>query len=172
MTTYTEAREQAIALGATKEGIYRVGMGEAFSVHWFGADGKELAHYHYNLGLPLTVLNPPRTWHESFTAELDMTDTTPTPRTPGPWFIKDSHVLSIDHGKYYIVANVHNVNFTPAANKANARLIAAAPDLLAALRSIITANDAPPGATMGEAKVCEHYAAIARAAIAKATGTD
>lgn len=89
---------------------------------------------------------------------------------PGPWSINRTHVLSTVHGKRYLVANVHNVNFTKEANAANARLIAAAPDLLAALELIIRANDAPPGATIGEAVVCQSYAQLARAAIAKATG--
>lgn len=53
----------------------------------------------------------------------------------------------------------------------NARLIAAAPELLEALRRILYAHDTKNiGASMGEAKLCDAYADQARAAIAKATG--
>lgn len=56
--------------------------------------------------------------------------------------------------------------------KANARLIAAAPDLLAALERILYAHDNHGnGAAMGEAVLCQHYASMARAAIAKSTGS-
>ena len=84
----------------------------------------------------------------------------PAPRqhTPGPW------ALAI--GPHRI-----EVHTTPAlayafslSDEANARLIAAAPDLLAALYSIAT----DPSAIYSGANA--HIGDIARAAIAKATG--
>lgn len=54
---------------------------------------------------------------------------------------------------------------------ANARLIAAAPDLLVILKRILYAHDTGNcGASMGEAILCRSYAEHARAAIAKAEG--
>lgn len=85
--------------------------------------------------------------------------------TPGSWDVNphdmrhDSWpVFSEDR---YRVAEIPNVNRSPA-NAANARLIAAAPDLLDALRGMLN---------IGETKA-EYDAAIQRAvdAIAKATG--
>lgn len=43
-------------------------------------------------------------------------------------------------------------------------------DVVAALQAILTSNDAPSGATMGEARLCQQFAAQARAALAHATG--
>jgi hypothetical protein len=57
---------------------------------------------------------------------------------PGPWSVyadgSGATVKAIDHGKALIVARVASKKFTAEGNQANARLIAAAPDLLAALR--------------------------------------
>lgn len=54
---------------------------------------------------------------------------------------------------------------------ANAKLIAAAPELLDALDRILRAHDSGNnGAVMGEASLCEMFATMARYAIAKATG--
>lgn len=39
--------------------------------------------------------------------------------------------------------------------------------LLAMVKTIVQSNDAPPGATIGEAKLCEFYAEAARAIIAE-----
>ena len=89
--------------------------------------------------------------------------------TPGRWNVCHKSEGRIG-GTFAEVRSLHVTAEAVAISAANARLIAAAPDLLKALVWIITANDSPPGATMGEAKVCEHYAKIARAAIAKATG--
>ena len=86
--------------------------------------------------------------------------------TPAPWTVSGKQVKSIDHGKRYTVATANNPKFTDEANASNARLIAAAPDLLAALQMVNriwshdqTANLAP-----------DSPVAIVRAAIAKATG--
>lgn len=81
--------------------------------------------------------------------------------TPGPWEIaeqSESHdMIQIETSDGYAVADVRNRNGFPQ-NLANARLIAAAPDLLAALIGVVR--------VAGRATV-EFDAA--RAAIAKAT---
>ena len=88
--------------------------------------------------------------------------------TKGPWIVKgdpehsccwDSAIRTEDEA---LVAEC---------DTANACLIAAAPELLAALERILYAHDNyGNGAAMGEAVLCEHYASVARAAIAKAKG--
>ena len=86
--------------------------------------------------------------------------------TPAPWTVSGKQVKSIDHGKRYTVATANNPKFTDEANASNARLIAAAPELLIALRDLL--EDA---IALG---ICESNmsgsAVAARAAIAKATG--
>jgi len=53
---------------------------------------------------------------------------------PGPWTVRNRTVSFIDHGKRYAIARVSNSPLiTGESHEANARLIAAAPDLLAAL---------------------------------------
>ena len=78
-------------------------------------------------------------------------------RTPGPWrilWVKSSAIITSDDGIYdvAIVRDIGNED-----NKANARLIAAAPDLLNALLAIYNRHNAETMTT-------------AREAIAKATG--
>lgn len=67
----------------------------------------------------------------------------------GPWHVVGNCVKCIDHGRYYTVARVHNPKFTPEGNEANARLIAAAPELLEALESMLfvtaRSRDVPEG---------------------------
>lgn len=61
---------------------------------------------------------------------------------PGPWQIDGQAIKSIDHGRRYTVATVMNNSFTPEANAANARVIAAAPDLLnACMRALLLLSD-------------------------------
>lgn len=98
--------------------------------------------------------------------------------TPGPWFYSQE---SIDPDWYIVKINggliVANVN-SHLRQVANARIIAAAPDLLEALHAIVEARDALEAARMlsdfgGECAAQEFvdraiYAA--RAAIAKAEG--
>ena len=55
---------------------------------------------------------------------------------PGPWNVKNLRVQCVDHGKHYTVAMANNKQFTEEANAANARLIAAAPDLLKTLETL------------------------------------
>jgi hypothetical protein len=100
--------------------------------------------------------------------------------TPGPWH------LEIDDNALHVYSPVEEVlhfsdagwdEFTRATFEANARLIAAAPDLLAALEKIQSATDAVKASLAGTTIVLsdeanEMYGAIwdARAAIAKAKG--
>ena len=76
--------------------------------------------------------------------------------TPGPWeYLGHSWVQTADDKKTPIA----NFNFF-AATEANARLIAAAPELLEALQDMVSDHASLSAATL----------AFARAAIAKATG--
>ena len=98
-----------------------------------------------------------------------------TKHTPGPWVIGGS---VISNGKIPVARVLHNGNGNPSRASdydreaprwvdgadANARLIAAAPDLLAALRELVTNNmGQPKGVTVPQLD-------NARTAIAKATG--
>jgi hypothetical protein len=94
-----------------------------------------------------------------------------TKHTPGPWSILDERrgfiVTACDD--CYDVATVRNIGNRD--NAANARLIAAAPDMLAALQTIKQLNDdaAPFGGEIYRDRVDRAWDAV-RAAIAKATG--
>lgn len=101
-----------------------------------------------------------------------------TKHTPGPWYTKakaiDPHDLNVLHddkwGSVY-VTSVRIVNTTPTATEANARLITAAPDLLAALQEMIIANHGIPANPEDESDHVRRSALIqARAAIQAATG--
>ena len=90
-----------------------------------------------------------------------------TQHTPSPWTVSGKQVKSIDHGKRYTVATANNPKFTDEANANNARLIAAAPDLLAALQALVGEAD------LGELDYDDDTRALldnARAAIERATG--
>ncbi len=69
--------------------------------------------------------------------------------TPGPWqLIKSIHPTTVlsSKGEGYSIASVYDPNRGSHATKesmANARLIAAAPDMLEALNMIITVHDMP-----------------------------
>jgi hypothetical protein len=83
--------------------------------------------------------------------------------TPGPWRIVTSwydYMVEGPNGEEIIWQD--GAYDTPTISKADAYLMAAAPDLLEALRSITDAAD--------EKRVTEKHYEIARAAIAKATG--
>jgi len=86
-----------------------------------------------------------------------------TTHTPGPWNVTGLYVRERDGGLIASILDLWHGQRTPKAEKnANARLIAAAPDMLFALHRCIdalAANDAPN---------CE-AAKEARAAITKAT---
>ena len=92
-----------------------------------------------------------------------------TKHTPGPWnFYDDSNdgktnrIEIVAVGK--TVARIYHS--VPAEDLPNARLIAAAPDLLNALKRILD----EPNNTMSDGKALKEIIRIARAAIAKATG--
>ena len=86
--------------------------------------------------------------------------------TPGPWRVVDSwndHMVEGQNGEEIIWQD--GPHDTPTINEANARLIAAAPDLLAALEQLVAVKDYSDriwGATFDWD--------AARAAIAKAKG--
>ncbi len=88
--------------------------------------------------------------------------------TPGPWTIEIDHscdeaefIRTEFDGEMFDIATLSNESGNV---NSNARLIAAAPDLLAALRSIIESSDANCGDSLANA------ISAARAAIARATG--
>jgi hypothetical protein len=93
-----------------------------------------------------------------------------TTHTPGPWCVRDLPTAqryigpSQDGGAPSVALVLSLANVPEARLDADARLIAAAPDLLAALESIAAV-------AVGEGDVCELIACRARAAIAKATGS-
>lgn len=95
---------------------------------------------------------------------------THTAHTPGPWTADDE--ISSLSSTVSVYANgpivyVKDNGAGPINQMANARLIAAAPELLEALREMLESDNVPSG--------CIDHGAIerkARAAIAKATGKD
>ena len=104
--------------------------------------------------------------------------------TPGPWIVTDdvsAHVIRgaetpQKQGDFDFVFRDYVCSIWGGYHEANARLIAAAPDLLAALERLIASDEAhetmhaPDGDDV--ARMIEYAAAFdnARAAIAKATG--
>lgn len=82
---------------------------------------------------------------------------TKTQHTPGPWSQDNGHIW---HGDIHIAALTQNWSDGGTQKLANARLIAAAPDLLAALQAICD------GVNWAHADCRE----VARAAIKQATG--
>ena len=95
-----------------------------------------------------------------------------TKHTPGPWKAVntdsdiDCEIWGGRNESLVASLNGHNPFYAE-----NARLIAAAPDLLAALERILYAHETGNnGASMGEAVLCEYFARMARAAINKAKG--
>ena len=68
-----------------------------------------------------------------------------------------------DNGGGYVLSDQERDSLGP--------VLAAAPELLAALEKILNAHDSGNnGACMGEAVLCQMFAELARAAIAKAKG--
>lgn len=82
--------------------------------------------------------------------------------TPGPWRVIDHYVTA---GEEQVCAV--GVDWTANNVTANARLIAAAPELLEALQSVLASVPFSQYHGDGELEECEHRV---RAAIAKATG--
>ena len=85
--------------------------------------------------------------------------------TPGPWMVADDcvRVITMPTADDYQIAHCDAGAFSPDYEEcaANATLIAAAPDLLAALEGLLP---------MWESGIKEPWIEAARAAIAKATG--
>ncbi len=105
--------------------------------------------------------------------------------TPGPWYIEKLHPNdwqinsdSVDHCLFQITPVIGNKTLT-VRDKANARLIAAAPDLLESIQELIAAQNAegrPAGGFSLKPATREHQRRVflawqrIHAAIAKATG--
>lgn len=89
--------------------------------------------------------------------------------TPGPWYVAPSlnEIVNADHGflRYDIRADYLLIGALYE-NKADARLIEAAPDLLKALSCLVEIEDGPGMAVVGWPEAMD----AARAAISKATG--
>jgi len=83
-----------------------------------------------------------------------------TQHTPGPWRIGDAGFTVFGPPKSGALPET----IAPVKNRANARLIAAAPELLEALEALLNRDLAPPLEKIGAVYV------NARAAIAKARG--
>lgn len=110
--------------------------------------------------------------------------TTETKHTPGPWTFSKSDIFG--DIRYYI-AQADNAKYTPhysdvatliaetvstereAIQEANARLIAAAPELLAALKAMVALDEEEHQRGPGDIDICKEVQ-DAYAAIAKATG--
>ena len=60
--------------------------------------------------------------------------------TPGPWWFAETDINPFD-GTVYYAAGVGDRELTKPIDKANARMIAAAPDLLAALESLLSCTE-------------------------------
>lgn len=90
--------------------------------------------------------------------------------TPGPWFnIDDSFIRArFPHQNGEHVATVWSHGAAQTA--ANARLIAAAPDLLAALRLCLRNSELRRASGVESGPMIEREIEVARAAIAKAEG--
>jgi hypothetical protein len=91
--------------------------------------------------------------------------------TPGPWHRSFGNHVYTDRGSLIATCTPLNGDRDTLQEVfANAKLIAAAPDLLRALQHILSAHESGNnGACTGEAVLCEAFALEARAAIYKAT---
>ena len=97
--------------------------------------------------------------------------------TPGPWSVRYDYVVqakSFDEGRLVPIAQPYGLRVDGIDLFANARLIAAAPDLLEACMAAVECGMVPvmSAAEGGAAKHARHVAVadMIRAAIAKATG--
>lgn len=106
---------------------------------------------------------------------MNATKTT-TSHTPGPWYYRPeepSVESQLQTGYNVLIAECRGSSSVPPDQaRANARLIAAAPELLAALESIAGGHVDDIGTNrLGRVRIdVEAMQSIARAAIAKATG--
>ena len=85
--------------------------------------------------------------------------------TPGPWVVGTDTARGADRGRVHILGNTGGelVRIAAAQTPADARLIAAAPEMLTVLHAVVAAHDATAGAVPA-------YVNTARRAIAKAEG--
>ncbi len=83
--------------------------------------------------------------------------------TPAPWHTNGKSIFS---GDYLIITTVNNDVFTQETNEANAVLIAAAPELLEALRELVAYHGSDVDNGLDE------LLTAARTAITKATGQE
>jgi hypothetical protein len=94
--------------------------------------------------------------------------------TPGPWWpVDDDHPVTADGYVKAIVAEKPSI-IVAYSSEDNARLIAAAPELLEALRQLMfrTGHKWEEGGNAVEVANRKHVRELARAAIAKAEGKD
>lgn len=97
--------------------------------------------------------------------------------TPGPWTTRDTHdnstEISSEHFSGRVLATVHAPVVMNSDNDheeaANARLIASAPDLLAALQEMMAVHGHMVNC-FPDIRPCGELCQLVRAAIAKATG--
>ena len=97
--------------------------------------------------------------------------------TPGPWVTEEhlDHIISIETGEdqIYDRKDIAQVGFEPndrLTAEANARLISAAPELLAAMEMLIEREPAIISAALMSGINLSHRFNFARAAVAKAKG--
>ncbi len=92
-----------------------------------------------------------------------------TQHTPGPWWAEGATVKAWSHGKSFKITRADGLRHTPEGNANNARLIAAAPDLLAELIEVVRWYEACLGEDPSFPQEAEVFKR-AREAIAKVTG--
>lgn len=98
--------------------------------------------------------------------------------TPGPWRPeRDAEELRVYGQRDCLIACVGNAYSHPADDEANAHVIAAAPDLLEALKGLVADTEEYVRINNlyteeGGPAIHNHWMVIARAAIAKATGAE
>ena len=98
------------------------------------------------------------------------------PHTPGPWKVVTEHVeeCGLEYDRYHVdrdghwIASVDPQDTALGKHHANARLIAAAPDLLAAAEALVAWAEGPPSI---EASLKRRLDKL-RAAIARARGEE
>lgn len=94
-----------------------------------------------------------------------------TPHSPGPWSCAPNPYGRSDAEFCVYNENGNILSNSDETNEANARLIAAAPEMFDILERILRAHDSGNnGAVMGEAVLCRVFASQARDAISKAKG--
>ena len=89
-----------------------------------------------------------------------------TPHTPGPWTVESDRTTVAMGNQCVIVAPAPD-GASQAETRANTALIAAAPDLLAALLAISAGNTMQGRETWTHADVLQEHYRIARVALAK-----